>query len=171
MYVCLCLQVPTAVRAVSHKASEDGVPIEISCTLTFAPTKDGETRTSTFTNSFENAFRQRAAIIGVKQSIELDDFCISGTVSTECFFKHFKTHGFTANDMCVDASGIETVRVPTGEGQEVMMWEAFARLHADRASATGKEDLVWWADKALRTQRVLNALMESQRRDGVSVDV
>merc|ERR1712232_395741 len=113
---------PESVSAVCH-TMRNGVPHDITSTLSF-----GNGRSSTFTNSFETSFRQHAAFVGTGQSIELTDFTLSGTTSTECGYIHYKKHGLSKYDVVVEKE-VEEVKIPMPHGQEVSMWECFANLH------------------------------------------
>merc|ERR1712039_347993 len=119
----------------------------------------GDGRISTFSNSFESSFRQCATFVGTKQSIELTDFVISGTESTECAYTHYKNHGLSKYDVVVQKE-VEEVKVPMARSQEASMWECFAKLHNEK-DGDGKQNLAFWADVALNTQKVLDAIMAS----------
>lgn len=149
---------PVSVSAVATK-SKDGMPIDISCTLTFA-----EGKMSTFSNSYDSAFRQYAAIVGTKQTIELNDFCLSGTESNCSSFRVYEMHGLTEYDLlpkkrCTDHDYKYVVN------QEVCMWEKFAELCKTKDATQMK----FYEDVALNTQRIMDAVMSSAAKDGASV--
>lgn len=153
-------EVPTSVSAVAHRI-KDGMPMEISSVLSF-----GEGKSSTFTNSYEAAFRQYAAIVGTKQTIEITDFCLSGPTDTACTFRVFKQHGLTKYDLLPTKEIVDTeVNYPAN--QEVRMWETFAELCRTRDG----EKLQFYAKVALDTQRVMDAIMESMAKEGAAVSV
>ena len=150
---------PTAVRGF-YNTVRNSVAIDMTSTLTFGPG-----RTSTFTNSFETAFRQHAAFVGTKQSIELTDFCLS---EATCGYTHYLEHGLAESDRGV-VKVVEEKRVAMAAPQEVLMWEKFAQLHTVRGTEKGDAEIAWFASIALNTQRVVNALIESADAGGVEV--
>eukprot|EP00747_Dinoflagellata_sp_TGD_P103853 gnl/TRDRNA2_/TRDRNA2_169100_c0_seq10.p1 gnl/TRDRNA2_/TRDRNA2_169100_c0~~gnl/TRDRNA2_/TRDRNA2_169100_c0_seq10.p1 ORF type:complete len:245 (-),score=46.54 gnl/TRDRNA2_/TRDRNA2_169100_c0_seq10:74-808(-) len=151
---------PEKVSGIAHTMT-NGVPTDTSSVLSF-----GDGKSVTFTNSFHTAFRQFAAITGTRQSIELSDFCLSGTESTTSSFKVYKKHGLTKYDMLVEKEISEEV-VNYPKNQEVRMWEKFAEL----CESKDPEQLKFYADVSLNTQKVLDALMESVAKDGAPVTI
>jgi predicted dehydrogenase len=63
---------PTRVAAVSHAATSEGVPLEVTATLVFP----GD-RVATFDCGFSTAFRQWAEVAGTSGHVKLDDFVIA----------------------------------------------------------------------------------------------
>jgi predicted dehydrogenase len=154
-------QMPLKVSALVHK-SVDGVPIDISCMLHF-----GSGKSASWTNSFETSFRQYAALVGTKQSIELDDFVLSGQAASHCEYTLTMEHGLTDMDLLVQKQQeLKTVAHPRGANQEVHMWETFAQLASDGA---GTKEARWWGDVSIATQAVMDACVASDAQGGKAV--
>jgi len=155
---------PESVSAVAH-ASKDGMPIDISCTLNF-----GAGKSSVWTNSYDAAFRQYAAITGTRQTIELTDFCLSGDTpdgkgsSTSCSFRVVRKSGLNQNDMLPESEAVEE-KVNYTANQEVRMWETFAQL----CKSPDDQEVKFYADVSLNTQRIMDAIMASVANEGSSV--
>jgi predicted dehydrogenase len=197
-----------------------GVPLDCSCSLDY-----GGGRSAVWSNSFDAAFRQSAALVGGRRTIELDDLCLSGRAEpgggtvegyacgaeASSFFTVVDSSGTTENDILTLRS---ERRVEVYEGadrpQEVRMWETFSalcraqcaprtaaelmeraerrsarleaegagppttpqeRVEAARAELLREGGAEWFAQVALGTMRVLEALAESARRNGAVVEL
>lgn len=153
--------VPVSASAVATKSNAAGVPIELSSTIIFP-----EGKTSTFTCSFDSAFRQCGAIVGTKQTIEITDFVLSGEESSTCGSFGIITDGLTEYDLLPKRQRIDQ-KVTYHANQEVCMWENFAALCRSKDA----EKMKFYADVALNTQRITNAVLASASKNGAVVDV
>merc|ERR1711972_804534 len=111
-----------------------------------------------------------AAIVGTKQTIELADFCLAGDTpdgsgsSTVSRFRVYRRHGLSQYDM-LPVKEVSDEEIGYGANQEVRMWEKFAELCRSKDT----EQLQFYADVALNTQRVMDAVMASVAKGGTSV--
>ncbi len=152
------------------KLNEEGVPIDATCLVHFhddnAEGRDGD-RLLSFHCSFIHPLRQRAEICGTKESADISDYVIPKEGPSS-----FRAHSMklTQNDTFTVHCG-DLIEVPSGPVQEVMMWRNFRKL------CKSVEENGWVDDNEASTltsissdtQLIMDALMESIRKDGLLV--
>lgn len=161
---------PTSATSVMHEHN-DGVPVDITTSLSWS-----ESRSSTFTNSFDSAFRQHASIVGSKASVQIDDFVLSGPDAGISNFKVLRhdLEGVGLRPVKTDAD--HTTEHPHGKTQETLMWECFAQLTSKAEACTPSDSARpgamssvprgswrWWGYVALQTQAIMEAAMQSAK--------
>ena len=150
---------PTVVRARQHEL-HGGVPIHVTGELEF-PGEKGP-RICPFQCSYRHPLREWAEIIGDRGSIWIHDF-VHGDATEAAFEIHTDTV-LKELDTIVDR-GVERIAVDDCV-QEAEMIQTFSRI------ALGEDPLdPQWPRWALDTQRVIDAIMESGRRDGGDISL
>lgn len=173
---------PVSVRAsmlatFEQDTSSSSVPTELSAELFFADGSSASMYTSFLTN-----MTQSATLSGSKGALELFDFVlpVKGKRSVYCLVKNdFGGAGVTLQiDRSVEDKGADEEGNNHPTSQECKMMRCFAYLvhlraekstplPADCPSASKTE--AFWQEIALKTQRVLDAVMLSAQRDGEKV--
>lgn len=147
---------PISARGNFH-ATHNGVPTHATAELLF---ENG--MVSTFQCSFHHPTRQWADICSTEGQLHLHDF-VHGA--------HDESHFQVETDMKLKplAAGVENnprTIVTSGSIQEQQMIETFSAI------ALGREPLdPFWPEVALKTQRVVDAIMESAAKDGIAVEI
>mmetsp|Transcript_42696 Transcript_42696/g.62831 ORF Transcript_42696/g.62831 Transcript_42696/m.62831 type:complete len:260 (+) Transcript_42696:11-790(+) len=167
-------QLPCRATACIVSQTDEGVPLHITCTLTWpeeAPSdqKLGRQapRTSTFFCSFLLAEQQWAHISGDSGVLEMEDFVIPFSPKKSSFC--VKKHVWGSNALQIE-NQVQTYETGDHDSQEVKMWKAFA----SEVAATDDHRHVrraFWRDVALKTQACMDALLASSRKQGAVVDV
>lgn len=151
----LDLELPLSVRAFTTKWSKGGTPID---TISHLYWSNGIQ--ATFDNSFMTAFRQSVEIAGTTGTLSLDDFVISKGPEQADFKTITNPDVDNHHERVI---GKETIHSLYDCNQEVKMIKTFSAL------ALSKTINPHWPLLSLKTQVVLDALMESIQKDGVLV--
>ena len=185
-------QLPKSVRCVVQSSSEDGVPYQVVGTMTWSEEEEEEKeeeevvnnterqdvpiapRSSTFVCSFLATECQNVTICGEECFVEMDDFVIPKDPMVTSFTTVKHNWG-------PKAQRIQVAREETNcEGdQTVAMWECFASMALGAANGketeTEKKDHSikskrdFFVEVAIKTQLVIDALMESSKNGGAEV--
>lgn len=150
---------PTSAKVVDYKLTDDGVPLQASCLVSF----EGN-RVLAFHCGFLTPFRQSVEICGTKKSIKLDDYVLPKQAPLS-----YELHSMdlTTCDL-ITIHDKEVVECNVGPVQEVLLWQTVAKLAKDGWSGEAKD----LAQISLTNQQVVLALMESiQQGGGVSVSI
>ena len=172
---------PARASATVHAQTSEGVPLHMSCTLTWtddpgsgssSPASQGlgpppPPRTATFFCSFLHAEQQWAHIAGDEGVIEMEDFVIPFQPSSASF--SVKKHVWGENALAIDRQ-VRTEETAEASAQEVRMWECFAA--ECKASDDGRDgSRAFWRSVAMKTQVCMDALLASAAQNGASVEV
>lgn len=144
-------------RRVGGAEGVEGAPIDATGTLHFAGGG-----IAVFDTSNRASFRQSAEIVGTKGRVTLDDFCIADSAE-EVSFTVEREAGLKMPDMDATSTKRETHTVH-GCRQETQMWETFSRIA--RGGEAAAEERKFYVELTRKTQSVLDAALESARRDG-----
>jgi predicted dehydrogenase len=143
-----------------------GVPLTAGATVVWP---DG--RYLSFDTSFQRAPVQRLEVAGTEGAVSLSDFVLPDNPVGQATFMLAAPVGAGDPDALPDVNpATRLVSVEATEPQEVGLWRAFGAAVA----AKNKGDGAPAADAlgaAVATQRVLNAVMESLRTGGATVNV
>jgi len=170
-------EMPTSVRCVIHQANEAGVPYHASATMVWPSKVDGDgggvpvaDRCSTFVCSFLHTEHQNASVVGEDGFIELNDFVIP-TNASGTTFRQVK-HAWGSKAEKID---VQTKEVECQGDQTIAMWETFRHLvvaaTGGGGGGGGGEGMQFYMEVALKTQLVVDALLESGRNGGVAIEV
>lgn len=156
-------ELPSSVQCIIHRSSEDGVPFQASGTMTWGSDDDDKglpvaARSATFVCSFLHTECQSATVIGEEGFIEMEDFVIPLRPDVGKFTKVTHRWGPQAQRIQADRVEVECV----GD-QTMAMWEAFHAIAKDPTQRA------FWMEVALKTQMVIDALMESAREGGKTI--
>jgi predicted dehydrogenase len=163
-------EMPKSVRCVIHQASSEGVPYHASATMVWSSQHENNSsipvadRCSNFTCSFLHAENQSATIIGENGFIELNDFVIPADPTKSSFNLIKHKWGSKAEKIDVQCNTVEC----QGE-QTIQMWETFQQLVSNTIDTTSSADKQFYMEVALKTQMIVDALLESGRNDGAEV--
>jgi predicted dehydrogenase len=163
-------ELPSSVRGVMHSATEEGVPLHLSATMTWEdddstkqPPTDlsiGAPRTATFFCSFLHTEQQMATLSGDDAVIEMEDFVIPFSPTSAAYAIRKHVWGQRAKSIMRKNENI------TVDGnQEQLMWTAFSCL----CQGTAIEERKRYADLMLKTQACVNAILESAKGNGAAV--
>ncbi len=153
----LDLELPISAKATCEKWSRLGTPIDSSCHLYWANGVQAQ-----FDSSFVTAFRQCAEISCTKGTLSLNDFVISrGPESAE--FKTIVNPDVDEHHERV--IGEEMTHIIRNCNQEVEWIKTFS------SNVLTKTTNTYWPDLSLKTQIVLDALMDSLKKEGAIVKV
>lgn len=131
--------------------TSEGVPITVHAVMKYK----GE-RSATFDCSFRCAMRQWGEIVGEKQTLNLDDFCITQR-KTDASFVVSKS-GISEKAITFPKTVVAT-ETSSGCVQHARLVRRMSELAAGAVDG-------FWPAVALQTQRVVMALDASARRDG-----
>jgi len=151
-------ELPTEVSMHTHRQTACGVPTDCTCVLRFAGN-----RLSTFDNSFHHALRQRAEIVGSGATLVIEDFCVPEGVEKSAFEVSSRTVTDRAIGFPVEK---REGHVADNVNQHVNMLQNFGELVSD---ASKQGEYTAWAQYGLKTQSVIDALMESATKNGAFV--
>jgi hypothetical protein len=151
----LDLELPISVRAFTTKWSKGGTPID---TISHLVWSNGIQ--ATFDNSFMTAFRQSIEIAGTTGVLSLDDFVISKGPEQADFKTITNPDVDNHHERVI---GNEKIHSLYNCNQEVKMIKTFSAL------VLSKTIDPHWPLLSLKTQVVLDALMESIQKDGALV--
>jgi len=167
---------PASARAVAHARTAEGVPLDVTFTLTWPPVGGGgeaaaaeaaaAERVAVCDCSFLTAFRQNFEIAGSEGTLSCSDFVIprsSGAGSRSAF-----TVTTAAGLADVHRTVTDTVRTEEvlDACQEAAMFEAFSRAVLARSGAAAE-----WTELMLGTQAIIDACMASIDAAGAAVPV
>lgn len=157
---------PATATAVTHASTAEGVPLDVTFTLTWSGDGGGAERIAVCDCSFLTAFRQTLEIAGDLGVLRCEDFVIPRTTGAGSRASFTVTTGAglaDAHRTVVDTVRTETV---TDACQESAMFENFARACLDKTGADAR-----WSELMLETQAVIDAAMASIRAGGARVSV
>ena len=166
-------ELPQTVRCSLNSSSKEGVPFQATGTMTWRSEKE-ETRegvpvaprSSTFVCSFLHTECQNATIVGDEGFIELDDFVIPKDSELTTFSRVKHAWGAKAQKIQV----VKKVEECPGD-QTVAMWDRFHSIARKNSCPKDMEQRQFFAEVVLKTQMVVDALMESARSGGSEVEV
>ena len=155
---CFQWEMPTAVHAIQAAATEDGVPVDVTAEVYFGAKRE---RSLSLHCSFRHTLRQWAEVETTHEKmVRIDDFVLPTVEDGTTLTVH--TGAFEPPPPTKLASGACV--------QEVCMWDALAKLVRGGATASGGgvgggtssgRDAAFWAEAALKTQHVVDAIVES----------
>ena len=161
-------ELPKTVQCTVQSSSIDDVPYQAVGTMTWSEEKETDSdnvpiapRSSTFVCSFLATECQNCTVVGEDSYIEMDDFVIPKDPKATSFNVVKQNWGAKAQNIQVDCDTV----VCEGD-QTVLMWEAFREISLNE---DGRRS--FFIDVALKTQLIIDALMESSRQGGAVVVV
>ncbi|KAA0157509.1 hypothetical protein FNF29_00085 [Cafeteria roenbergensis] len=155
-------EMPERVSAVTSRWTDGGrVPTETSATLVFSGG-----RHSTFACGFHTAFSQWAEVGTSGGLLRLEDFVVAAGPDSVRYT--VRRPGGLIDDARRVAPVTETETEVLGCNQEASMFETFAACV--RAGAAS-EAAAFWPEISLKTQLVVDAIMQSSKEGGKLVDV
>ena len=157
-------EMPSSVRCIVHRSSDDGVPFQASGTMIWSDDDDLSlgvplaARSATFVCSFLHTECQSATVVGENGFIEMEDFVIPVSPSVGRFTK--VKHNWGPKAQHIDAVRLDE---DCHSNQTSAMWETFSAIANDAAQRP------FWMEVALKTQVVMDALMQSSQKNGEAV--
>lgn len=156
---CFGSVAPKKVRATLLE-EQDGVPVDIRGDLFFE-----DFRTASFHCSFNTTLEQTFRVSGTKAALTVDDFVLpcdndnlEFTIESQEEFGEGPTSGMRSLK--------HEVKVPgSGVSQKTMLFRNFGDL-----VLSGERD-PYWPEISIKTQRVMDALMESAGEGGIPVEL
>ncbi len=149
-------------KGAARSDSQHQVPIEFSAELTF---DNGVS--AGFYNSFLTENQQFVSFSGSKGQLTMEDFVLpyyDAQVGFDISNAHFEVNGSQFNmERHTRRCAVREYANNHPSAQETRLFAAFSRL-----VLSGQPD-PHWAEVALKTQRVMDACLESARKDGASV--
>jgi len=134
--------------------------------------------------SFVHSMRQRIEVVGRKKCAECHDFVVPHSGLASVFHVHEREIVGIGK---YSIENTDTVELPSGPPQEVMMWRTFSRLaravDSDAILANKDEKATSWGDSeasraaleissvSLETQRITQALIDSIRANGAKIEM
>ena len=156
---CFGSQEPNKVRATLLE-EQDGVPVDLRGDLFF-----DDSRTASFHCSFNTALEQTVRVSGTKGVLTVEDFVLPCDNDNPVFTIE-RQEEFGDGPSSGMRSLKHEVKVPgPGVSQKTMLFRNFGDL-----VLSGERDS-YWPEIALTTQRVMDALMESAKEDGMTVEL
>ena len=146
---------PDVVSGYCHEKTSDGVPVELSGTLVFSKLNV----TASFFCSFKTAFHSELCVYGTTAHLKCFDFTLPEVNSTNTKYSIYngtiKGVG-TRVDTCVGAQ--EYLVQESSTFQEQNMFATFGALANGSA---GGDQVKYYADLALKTQRIMDSVLLS----------
>eukprot|EP00515_Schizochytrium_aggregatum_P008796 CAMPEP_0202075840 /NCGR_PEP_ID=MMETSP0964-20121228/4440_1 /ASSEMBLY_ACC=CAM_ASM_000500 /TAXON_ID=4773 /ORGANISM="Schizochytrium aggregatum, Strain ATCC28209" /LENGTH=411 /DNA_ID=CAMNT_0048643045 /DNA_START=48 /DNA_END=1283 /DNA_ORIENTATION=- len=170
---CFGWELPATASGIIH-VERDGVPMDMSCTLTWPADKTEKSagglplvRSTTFRCSFLHISQQYAIVAGPDATMRLDDFVIAKS-NKETFWQDTTKVEWQNDD---DGTAITTTDKTYTVGscrQESQLWHNFRNcVNATKGGAA----VNFWPGVALATQLCMDALLASGREGGATKQV
>mmetsp|Transcript_41619 Transcript_41619/g.97433 ORF Transcript_41619/g.97433 Transcript_41619/m.97433 type:complete len:347 (-) Transcript_41619:199-1239(-) len=149
-------------QVVHFARNERGVPIDATCVVRFE-----NSRVLWFHCGFGTGYQNRAVIYGAKTFIEMDDFVLPADQPST----YTRTSSSLTECDLLTRHARETVLIPPGPAQEILLWKKFGQLCTASDADASPVEADAWAEISLTTQRVVDALMASMEQNSQAVDV